>query len=75
MKVEDLEKDFLALSEQERMAFLRKILPVFCRDMTASHEKVSEMFLLFTDECGVEMKSMFATMAPLMGPRRGGCCG
>jgi len=75
MRVKDLEKAFLALDEKEQLAFLKWIMPGFCRNMTKSNEKVVEMFDLFTVDCGKEMRNMFASMAPMMGPRRGGCCG
>lgn len=52
MKVEDFEKEFLAMPEKEQMEVLRKILPVFCRNMMQDPQKIQDMFSLFTEECG-----------------------
>ena len=73
MKVEDIETEFLALPEQDRMEVLRRILPPFCEDMMGSEVKLQEMFLLFARDCGRPMKSMFSAMAAMMGHK--GCCG
>jgi hypothetical protein len=74
MKAEDFEKEFLAMPEKEQMEVLRKILPVFCGNMAQSPEKVQNMFCLFMEECGGEMRSML-TMMGMMGRKGGGCCG
>ncbi|MEW6720554.1 MAG: hypothetical protein AB1346_08905 [Thermodesulfobacteriota bacterium] len=73
MMVEELERGFLALSEQDRMEVLRRILPVFCQDMLRNEEKMQEMFLLFVRDCGRPMKNMFSAMATMMGHK--GCQG
>ncbi len=73
MKVEDFEKEFLALPEQDRMEVLRRIMPAFCRDMMANEEKLQEMFILFTQDCGRPVRNMFAAMATMNGHK--GCCG
>lgn len=74
MKVEDFEKEFLAMPEKEQMEVLRKILPVFCRNMMQDPQKIQDMFSLFTEECGGEMRNMF-TMMGMMGRKGGSCCG
>lgn len=74
MKVEDFEKEFLAMPEKDRMAVVRKILPVFCRNMMQEPGKVREMFSLLTEECGDPMANMISVMGMMMG-RGGGCCG
>ena len=73
MKVEDFEKEFLALPEQDRMEVLRRILPPFCKDMMRDEEKLQEMFLLFVRDCGRPMKNLFSAMAAMEGHK--GCCG
>jgi len=73
MNVEDFEKEFLALPEQDRMEVLRRIMPPFCEDMMRSEEKIQEMFLLFARDCGRPMKNMFSAMSTMMGHK--GCCG
>jgi hypothetical protein len=74
MKAEDFEKEFLAMSEKEQMKVLRKIMPVFCRNMMQEPGKVREMFSLLTKECGEPMTSMFSMME-MMGRKGRGCCG
>jgi len=74
MKAEDFEKEFLAMSEKDQMEVLRKIMPVFCRNMMEDPGKVREMFFLFKKECGEPMTNMFSMME-MMGRKRGGCCG
>ena len=74
MKAQDFEKEFLAMSETEQMKFLRKIMPVFCRNMMREPGKVREMFSLFTKECGEPMTNMFSMMER-MGRKGRGCCG
>jgi hypothetical protein len=73
MNVEEFEKGFLAMEEKDRMEVLKRVLPVFCRDMMRNEEKVREMFLLFTEDCGKPMRKMFSAMATIMGHK--GCCG
>ncbi len=75
MKAEEFEKEFLALPEMERMEVMRKIMPVFCEDMTRDPEKTQALFFLFMEECGGEMSRMFSTMGMMMGRKGGGCCG
>lgn len=75
MKAEDLEREFLALSEKEQMKFIRNIMPVFCRNMMREPGKVREMFTLFTEECGEPMANMVSMMGMMMGRKGGGCCG
>lgn len=74
MKAEDFSREFLAMSEKERMKVLREIMPVFCRNMTRDPGKVREMFSLFTKECGEPIANMFSMMGK-MTRRKGGCCG
>jgi hypothetical protein len=74
MKAEDLEREFLAMSEKEQMKFIRKIMPVFCGNMMREPGKVREMFALFTEECGEPMAHMVSMMG-MMGRKGGGCCG
>lgn len=74
MKAEDLEKEFLAMPEKEQRKVMRKILPVFCRNMTQDPAKIREMFSLLTEECGGPMANMISVMGIMMG-RGGGCCG
>ena len=73
MNVEDFEKEFLALPEQDRIEVLKRIMPPFCEDMMRSEEKIQEMFLLFARDCGRPMKNMFSAMSTMMGHK--GCCG
>jgi len=75
MNVEEVRKAFLALSGKDQMEVLRGVLPVFCRDMSGDPEKVMVMFTLFTEECGSEMKNMFAMMKGMMSRKSGCCCG
>jgi hypothetical protein len=73
MKTEEIVKEFLALPEEGQMEVLRGVLPAFCGDMMRNEEKLQQMFLLFSGECGRPMKSMFSAMATMMGHK--GCCG
>lgn len=75
MKAEEIKKEFLALPEKEQMEVLRGILPVFCKNMSQNPGKVMDMFSLFTEECGKEMKNMVNMMGMMMGRKGGGCCG
>lgn len=74
MKAEDFEKEFLAMSEKEQMEVLRKIMPVFCRNMMQDPGKARELFSLFTEECCGPMPNM-GSMTGMMGRKKGGCCG
>jgi hypothetical protein len=74
MRVEEFEKDFLSLPEEEQMTVLRKILPVFCRTMKGDPKKVREMFSLLSEECGGSMANMISMMG-MMGRKGVGCCG
>lgn len=74
MKVEDFEKEFLAMPEKEQIEVLRKIMPVFCRNMAQDPGKAREMFSLMTKECGGPMANMISVMG-MMGRKGGGCCG
>jgi len=67
MTVEEIEKEFLALPEPDRMEVLRRIMPPFCRDMMRNEDKLKEMFWLFTHDCGRPMRNMFTAMATMMG--------
>jgi hypothetical protein len=67
MTVEEIEKEFLALPEPDRMEVLRRIMPPFCRDMMRNEDKLKEMFWLFTQDCGRPMRNMFTAMATMMG--------
>ena len=73
MKAEELEKEFLSLSEDEQMIVLRKILPGFCRTVKGDPKKVEEMFSLLSEECG-PMANMNSVMG-MMGRKGGSCCG
>jgi hypothetical protein len=75
MKVEDFEKEFLAMPEKEQMEVMRKIMPVFCRKMMGDPGKVREMFSLLTEDCGEQMANMISVMGIMMGRKGGGCCG
>jgi hypothetical protein len=75
MKVEDFEKEFLAMPEKEQMKVMRKIMPVLCRNMMEDPKKVREMFSLFTEDCGEQMANMVSMMGMMMGRKGGGCCG
>ncbi len=75
MKAEDFKKEFLAMPEKDQMEVLRGIMPVFCKNMSQSPAKVMDMFTLFTEECGGEMKNMVNMMGMMMGRKGGGCCG
>jgi hypothetical protein len=75
MKVEDFEKEFLAMPEKEQMEVMRKIMPVFCRKMMEDPRKVREMFSLLTEDCGEQMANMVSMMGMMMGRKGGGCCG
>lgn len=75
MTVEEFEKEFLAMSEEDRMKVMRKIMPVFCRGMMGNPAGMREMFSLLTEECGGPMADMISVMGMMMGRRRGGCCG
>lgn len=74
MKAKDFEKEFFALPEKEQMKVLRKIMPVFCRNMMQDPLKAREMFSLFTEECCGPMANRVPMMG-MTGRRRGGCCG
>ena len=75
MKVEDFEKEFLAMPETEQMKVMRNIMPSFCRNITEDPKKVREMFSLLTEECGEQMASMVSVMGMMMrGRKGGGCC-
>ena len=74
MKAEELEKEFLSLSEDEQMSVLRKILPGFCRTMKEDPKKVRDMFSLLSEECGGPMANMNSMMG-MMGRKGGSCCG
>jgi hypothetical protein len=75
VKPEDFEKEFLAMPEKERMEVMRRIMPVFCRNMMRDPAKIREMFSLLTEECGESMADMISVMGMMMGRRGGGCCG
>ena len=75
MKAEDFEKEFLAMPEKEQVKVMRKILAVFCRNMTQDPGKIREMFVLLTEECGGSMANMISVMGMMMGRKGGGCCG
>jgi hypothetical protein len=75
MKAEDFMKEFLAMPEKDQMEVLRGIMPVFCRNMSQNPGKVMDMFGLFTEQCGGEMKNMFNMLGMMMGRKGGGCCG
>ncbi len=74
MKAEEFEKEFLAMSEDEQMKVIRKIMPAFCRTMAGNPKKVREMFSLLTEKCGGPMANMISMMG-MMGRKGGGCCG
>lgn len=71
MKADEFEKEFLAMSEKEQTEILRKILPVFCRNMMRDPGKTREKFSRFAEECCGPM----ADMAPNMGRMGRNCCG
>jgi hypothetical protein len=75
MKVEDFEKEFLAMPENEQKDVMRRIMPVFCRKMMEDPKKVREMFFLLTEDCGEQMANMISAMGMMMGRKGGGCCG
>ena len=75
MNVEDFEKEFLALSGQEQMKVLRKIMPAFCRNMAQDPGKVLAISSLLTEECGEPMANMISVMAMMRKGKGGGCCG
>jgi len=74
MKVEDFEKEFLAMPGKEQVEVMRRIMPVFCGNMMREPGKVREMFSLFTEECGEPMAKMVSMMG-MMNRKGGGCCG
>ena len=74
MKAKDFEKEFFAMPEKEQRKVLRKIMPVFCRNMMQDPGKVREMFSMVAEECGEPMANMVSMMG-MMGRKRGGCCG
>ncbi|MGA7106006.1 MAG: hypothetical protein WBX49_11750 [Candidatus Deferrimicrobiaceae bacterium] len=74
MKAKDFEKEFFAMTEKEQMKILRKIMPVFCQNMTQDPGKARELFSLFTEECCGPMPNM-GSMTGMMGRKKGGCCG
>jgi hypothetical protein len=43
--------------------------------MSQNPGKVMDMFGLFTEQCGGEMKNMFNMLGMMMGRKGGGCCG
>ena len=71
MKVEELVNEFLALTEEEKMDVLRGIMPPFCRSMADSMVRKERMFLLFTGDCGREMRDMVSAMSKMFGQK--GC--
>ena len=74
MKVEDFEKEFLAMPGKEQVEVMRRIMPVFCGNMMREPGKVRGMFSLFTEECGEPMAKMVSMMG-MMNRKGGGCCG
>jgi len=63
------------LPENEQMEVMRKIMPVFCRNMMQDPGKVREMFSLLTEQCGEQMANMVSVMGMMMrGRKGGGCC-
>jgi len=74
MKVEDFEKEFLAMPEKEQMMVMRKIMPVFCGNMMREPGKVREMFTLFSEECGEPMANMASMIGMMKGRKGGGSC-
>ncbi len=74
MKAEELEKEFSALSDEEQMNVLRKILPGFCRTMAGDPKKARELLSVLSEECGGAMANM-SSMMGMMGRKGGGCCG
>jgi hypothetical protein len=75
MKAKDFEKEFLAMPEEEQMEVLRKIMPVFCRNMMQDPGKAREMFSLFAEGCCGNMADMVPKMGKGMGRKGRGCCG
>ncbi len=75
MKAKDFEKEFFAMPEEEQMKVLRKIMPVFCRNMMQEPGKVREMFSLFAEECCGPMANMGSRMGMMKGRKGRGCCG
>lgn len=73
MKVEDFEKEFQSLSEEEQMSVLRTLLPVFCRTMKGNRDKVGEISSLLLEESGP--KANMISMMGMMGRKGGSCCG
>jgi hypothetical protein len=73
--MDEFEKEFLAMPEKEQMNIMRKILPVFCRNMMQDQNKMREIFALLTEECGEPMANMISVMGMMMGRKGGGCCG
>ena len=63
MNADEFEKEFLAMSEKEQMEVLRKIMPVFCRNMMRDPGKAREKFSRFAEECCGPMEDM----VPMMG--------
>lgn len=74
MTAEEFEKEFSALPEEEQMSVLRKILPVFCRNLAEDPKKVRELFSVLSEECGGPMAKMIPMMGT-MGRKGGSCCG
>ena len=75
MKPEEFAEQFKALSKEDQMTVLRRIMPKFCERMTGNPKDVREMFSLLTEECGEPMANMISVMGMMMGTRGGGCCG
>ncbi len=75
MKAEEFEKEFLAMPEKEQMKVVKKIMPLFCRNVAQDPAKIREMFALLTEECGEPMSNMISVMGMMMRNRGGGCCG
>ena len=74
MNAEEFEKEFSALPEEEQMSVLRKILPVFCRNLAEDPKKVRELCSVLGEECGGPMAKMIPMMG-MMGRKGGSCCG
>jgi len=75
MKTKEFAEQFKALSKEDQMAVLRKIMPGFCEGMMGDPKRIREMFSLMTEECGEPMANMVSVMGIMMGRKGGGCCG
>jgi hypothetical protein len=75
MTVKELVERFQSLSEEDRAAVVRQIMPEFCRSMMGDPKRIREMFTLLTEECGGPMANMMAMTGMMSGRRGGGCCG